>query len=223
LESLKSPERAELPYQNRAGLIQPDNFGHSLGRAIMKILDILMFLDKPGRKQSAGQIRVKLKDINQLFNSMDPSPFTEKDLDEDAEAFIESWAFEYPISSPISLHIITEQALSPDKGAKFISDAIHNFYKYKAHLKMREFKLLMREGRVGFLIGIFFLFMCFVASEILVKIEHKTVVDFLREGFLIVGWVSMWKPIQIYLYEWWPLLRKARIYIKLSNMKISIN
>lgn len=36
-------------------------------------------------------ISVKLRDINQLFNSMDPSPFIEKDLDDKAEEFIVGW------------------------------------------------------------------------------------------------------------------------------------
>jgi hypothetical protein len=40
-------------------------------------------------------IRLKLRDMNQLFNSMDPSPFIEKDLDDDAEEFIVSWAQEF--------------------------------------------------------------------------------------------------------------------------------
>ena len=36
-------------------------------------------------------ISLKLRDMSQLFNSMDPSPFIEKDLDDDAEEFIVSW------------------------------------------------------------------------------------------------------------------------------------
>ena len=37
-------------------------------------------------------ISLKLRDVHQLFNSMDPSPFIEKDLDDDAEEFIVGWA-----------------------------------------------------------------------------------------------------------------------------------
>ena len=37
-------------------------------------------------------ISLNLRDLNQLFNSMDPSPFLEKDLDDDAEDFIVGWA-----------------------------------------------------------------------------------------------------------------------------------
>jgi hypothetical protein len=43
--------------------------------------------------------------MNQLFNSMDPSPFIEKDLDDDAEEFIVSWAQEFPHNAPVKLRI----------------------------------------------------------------------------------------------------------------------
>jgi hypothetical protein len=50
-------------------------------------------------------ISLKLRDMNQLFNSMDPSPFIEKDLDDDAEEFIVSWAQEFPHNAPVKLRI----------------------------------------------------------------------------------------------------------------------
>ena len=54
-------------------------------------------------------ISLKLRDTNQLFNSMDPSPFIEKDLDDDAEEFIVSWAQEFSLSVPIKLRIHLDQ------------------------------------------------------------------------------------------------------------------
>jgi len=41
-----------------------------------------------------------------------------------------------------------------------------------------------------------------------------------RESLTIAGWVAMWRPMQIYLYDWWPLLRRSRIYAKLSHMPV---
>ena len=40
----------------------------------------------------------------------------------------------------------------------------------------------------------------------------------LRESLNIAGWVAMWRPMQIYLYDWWPPRRTARIYSTLSRM-----
>ena len=34
--------------------------------------------------------------------------------------------------------------------------------------------------------------------------------------------VAMWRPMQIYLYDWWPLLRRSRIYAKLSHMPVEV-
>ncbi len=188
----------------------------------MNLVNIFLKFDRKSKKTFPGLIKVSLRDVNQLFNSMDPSPFEEQDIDADAEAFIESWAFEYPSVATLSLEIIVEQEPSPTKNIEFINKAIHNFYKHKAEIKGREFRQLMREGRVALLVGFFFLGLCFLASELLGKLDSQTFARFLGEGLLIVGWVSMWKPIQIYLYDWWPLLRKARIYAKMSRMKISL-
>jgi hypothetical protein len=49
------------------------------------------------------RIEVFVDRIEQLFNSMDPSPFREKDLDRNADEFIVSWAQEFPLREPVSL------------------------------------------------------------------------------------------------------------------------
>ena len=42
-----------------------------------------------------GLIELRLNNVGQPFNTMDPSPFHERDLDHDAEEFILSWAREH--------------------------------------------------------------------------------------------------------------------------------
>jgi hypothetical protein len=53
-----------------------------------------MIRDIKVRKRAPHRIEIFVDKIEQLFNSMDPSPFHEKDLDHDAEEFIVSWAQE---------------------------------------------------------------------------------------------------------------------------------
>jgi hypothetical protein len=43
-----------------------------------------------------------------------------------------------------------------------------------------------------------------------------------RESLTIAGWVAMWRPMQIYLYDWWPLRRRGKLYEKLSLMKVEV-
>jgi hypothetical protein len=35
-----------------------------------------------------------------------------------------------------------------------------------------------------------------------------------EEGLLIVGWVAMWRPLEIFLYDWRPIWRRCRLYAK---------
>ena len=58
---------------------------------------------------SSQRIKLKLRDLSQLFNSMDPSPFIEKDLDDEAEEFIVSWAEECSPHAQLDLRIYLER------------------------------------------------------------------------------------------------------------------
>jgi len=42
------------------------------------------------------QIELRIVELSELFNSMDPTPFHHRNLDPDAEDFLESWALGFP-------------------------------------------------------------------------------------------------------------------------------
>jgi hypothetical protein len=169
----------------------------------------------------AHYIRLKLHDVQQLFNSMDPSPFIEKDLDADAEEFIVSWAQEFPGDDPVRLHIYLEQWPAEDP-KELIKTAVHNYFSHRAEIADLEFHRLMEQGRSSLVIGLVFLSVCLALSHLLLSRTTSTWAIVAREGLTIAGWVAMWRPMQIYLYDWWPLRRRERIYEKLSHMPVEI-
>ncbi len=166
-------------------------------------------------------IKLKLRDINQLFNSMDPSPFIEKDLDNDAEEFIVSWAQEFPPDAPVSLRIYLEQ-WPAENPKELIRQAVHNYFAHRAKLTESEFRRLMRQGRTSLFIGLVFLAGCLILISTLLSGKTGTWAVMVRESLTIAGWVAMWRPMQIYLYDWWPLRRRGRIYTKLSHMPVDV-
>lgn len=166
-------------------------------------------------------IRMRLRDVNQLFNSMDPSPFIERDLDDDAEEFIVDWAQEFPPKAPVRLSIVLEQWPAEDP-KELIHQAVHNYFAHRARLTQLEFRSLMKQGRTSLVIGLAFLASCLVIIKTLLSGEEGAWASVLRESLTIAGWVAMWRPMQIYLYEWWPLRRRARIFVKLSHMSVDV-
>ena len=173
---------------------------------------------EPGHSHS---VKLNLRDINQLFNSMDPSPFIEKDLDDDAEEFIVSWAHEFPPNEPVKLSVQLEHWPIEDP-KELIQQAVHNHFAHRAELTNLEFRSLMQQGRTSLLIGLSCLATCLVISEALLHGAAGTWASISRESLTIAGWVAMWRPMQIYLYDWWPLRRRGRIFAKLSQMPVEV-
>src|SRR5215475_3988292 len=172
-------------------------------------------------KKTHHQIEVFVDRIEQLFNSMDPSPFQERDLDDDAEEFIVSWAQEFPRRDPVSLVIHVNQAPTQADAPHLVETAVHHYFAYRANLKRLELRHLLKEGRTSLFIGLTFLAACMITSQLLRR-QEGTIPIVLREGLIIAGWVAMWRPMEIFLYAWWPLLRKGRLYRKLSGIHVEV-
>ena len=43
-----------------------------------------------------------------------------------------------------------------------------------------------------------------------------------REGFVILGWVAIWKPFELILFDWYPVFDKIKLLKKLRDCEIDI-
>src|ERR1043166_9843396 len=125
-------------------------------------------------------IELNLRDINQLFNTMDPSPFHEKDLDHDAEEFILSWAQESHPHKPVDLIVHLEKLPEGQDARRLVEEAVHNYFAYRARLNQLEFKRLMKQGRMSLLVGLSFLGLCLLIIELVVIKTSATFPSFLK-------------------------------------------
>lgn len=169
---------------------------------------------------STHKLALRVHELGQLFNSLDPTPFLNKDLDPGAETFIEDWAFDY---SPKShFHITIHIEIWPEDGdpSMMLSAAIHNHFAYKAERTRSKLRNLLRQGRASMAVGIVFVTVCLIAADAIGSMGTHSGYNIARESLTIVGWVAMWRPMQIFLYDWWPVLRKIRLYERLCTAHI---
>jgi len=82
-----------------------------------------------------AKIELNLSRLSQLFNSLDPSPFRERDLDLDAEEYIVGSAEEIPRQRPLRLVIHLPADQIPDVGAADFNEAIHHYFAYRKQTK----------------------------------------------------------------------------------------
>jgi len=144
------------------------------------------------------RIEVFVDRIEQLFNSMDPSPFPDKDLDDDAEEFIVSWAQEFPQNDPLSLAIQVNQLPASANAQETVQTAVHNYFAYRMKLKHFELRRLLKRGRTSLLIGLAFLSACLLTSQMLVRRCPGTLSILVRESLTIADWVAVWRPLEIF-------------------------
>ena len=168
------------------------------------------------------RIELRLRELGQLFNSMDPTPFHHKDLDPDAEEFIESWALEFPPDSRFQITVHLEKMPPEGDPTALVTEAIHNYFSYEAELARRELKQLMQQGRASLIIGLAFLAACLLVADATARFTTGTFLTIVRESLTIGGWVAMWRPLQIFLYDWWPLARRRNIYRNLGRALIHV-
>jgi hypothetical protein len=168
-------------------------------------------------------IEVHVTELKQLFNAIDPSPFREKDLDLNAEEFIVSWARELPGDATLALLVYLDRPAGLPEEPAILRDAIREFFGQRAETSRRRLRQLFRVGRTSLVIGITFLAASLLVGDVIASaLRERGIGELLRESLLIGGWVAMWRPMEVFLYDWWPIRAEARLFDRLSAMPVRI-
>ena len=172
---------------------------------------------------SPGVIEVHLQTAEQLFNSFDPSPFHDRDLDEEAERYIVGWAREIKRTVRLQLIVTLPDAARNTVVAQHIPDAIHNYFNNRALRAKQELRELLRIGWRSLAIGLAVLLACFLAIQYMSSaLSQSTAGRLMEQSLLILGWVANWRPLEIFLYDWWPIRRRLVLLRRLAEMPVEV-
>lgn len=184
--------------KDRGGNFGPNDEHHF--QVVIKPSLQVMLLSYEKNHPPIHQIELRIIELSELFNSMDPTPFHHRNLDPDAEDFLESWALGFAQDSHFKI-IVHIEKMPQENPSSLVAEAIHNYFEYKSERSKSNLRQLLLEGRVSLLIGLGFLGMCLLGADILAaSFTNNTFLRLLKESLLIGGWVAMWRPIQIFLY-----------------------
>jgi len=168
-------------------------------------------------------IEVHVGELKQLFDAIDPSPFRERDLDPKAVEFIVGSAKELPGNASLALVVdLDREAGLPDEAA-VLRDAIHEFFGHRAETHRQRLRELFRVGRTSLVIGLIALAAAIALGDFLATLlRGSRIGGIVRESLTIGGWVAMWRPLEVFLYDWWPIQNEARLSDRLAVMPIRI-
>src|SRR6202045_2556439 len=171
---------------------------------------------------AANTIEIRIEKIAQLFHSLDPFPYREKDLDDDVEEFIVGWARELRPDKPLRIivHLPETEASTPE--AHDLGVAFAQYFGYRARVIGLDLNELFSAGRRAMAIGFTVLSFSVITGETVVNLAPGPMGRVIEESLLIFGWVANWRPIEIFLYDWWPTVGRRNLYQRLSAAHVKL-
>ena len=165
---------------------------------------------------ATATVRVHVRSLAQLFNSLDPSPFWDRDLDPTAAQFIED-EFREKLSAHtwhLDVHVLDGAELATDLQA-----AVEHYYVRlagSARLRLRE---NLRVTQIALLGGTAIFLACMTLRQLLSGISASR---FINEGLIVLAWLALWRPTEALVYGWVPLYRQRRLYQRLAAIRVTV-
>jgi len=166
-------------------------------------------------------IEVHVTDLMMLFNPVDPAPLRQRDLDPRIEVFIIQARRDLPRDAAVSLLIRADHVGGGHQLGE-ISDAVHAFFAGRARSSRQRLRQLFRIGRTSLAIGLPVLVLFTGVAQLIAAHFASTFGQVLHNGLAIGGWVAMWRPLEVFLYDWWPIRADAHRFDRLAAMPVRI-
>jgi len=167
-------------------------------------------------------IDLKVRHSLQLFDGRDPAPFRERDLDDDAVEYLLGAVEEIPRTHPLAIVVTISDEPEPRLAPDVIAEAVRSHFIYEQERTARRLREHLHRGQLFLGSGLAALVVFLTLAELAVALPAGPPREILREGLVITGWVAMWRPLEVLLYDWWPLIDQRRHIRRILDAPVSI-
>ena len=172
-------------------------------------------------KHDQHVIHLKIRSLDTIFDARDPEALETRRLNPEWRNYILDVIDTRPRRVP--LHLYLEWSTKKSKKAKArITTILRKRLRDHEYFLDRKIKENFRIGRIFLLLGLVVLFFFIGLSRITEQLPLGEFHFAFQEGFLIIGWVALWRPVEILLYEWWPITTERRKIRRLLAGKITL-
>jgi hypothetical protein len=173
------------------------------------------------RTEGAPLIQLRLQSESQFFDSLDPTPGPGKDLAPRVEEYLVESLSELRSAAPPLLEIHWDASSRVPGDSAYLEAAIRGHFLRRSRVLQRQLRDLLRRGLMSLVIGLGFLVAVVGAAQVVGRMLDNTAWGpLIRESLLILGWVAMWRPLEIFLYDWWPIMGARRLHERLGRATV---
>lgn len=170
-----------------------------------------------------GLIELSVDVPSELFQSLDVAPVRRRRLAPDVADYIVECANELPDAAALRIVVRLPAEHIAAGHADDLGPAIQHFFGVQAELERRRRRELFRSGRHELAISIAVLLVCLSISWLMERSGYESGFSrILRESLVIIGWVIVWKPAELFFYEWLPIRAQRKLYDRLARAQATV-
>jgi len=174
-------------------------------------------------RRRKGQIDLRVDDPQQLLDMLDPFPFRERGLDREVDDYVREHALDVPPDTSLAIIVHLPSAQVEGPLAQSLPAVFRQHFQNRAERGSRELTHLFAEGRKALVIGVIVLGLCLLVGQSLVNLfPQSRLAGVVMEGLVILGWVANWRPMEIFLFDWWPLVQERRLFDRLAKAPVTV-
>jgi len=176
----------------------------------------------PRRRNASATIDIRLDRADQLFHALDPHARLHRHIDERIEQFVIEEARRLPRRAPIRVRLFVENEEAQAAGRTDAGRALRAHFAYRARLENENLHDLLLRGAFSLAVGMLVLAICLRIGPWIGSYTKETTGNFVDTAFQIIGWAANWRPVEIFLYDWWPVAEDRRLYRRLAGAHVEL-
>jgi hypothetical protein len=168
-----------------------------------------------------AEIILKLENVDQMLIVPRDVFYGKRMLNHNVEEFLIEESEKHPYRTAIYLKVYLHP--NPLDKSGEIETAIHQHFAYRKNKSLKQLSRTLQLGWRSLLIAILFLSLLVSFTLIVIRQMPEGGLSIIfREILIILGWVALWRPADLLLYEWRQFKRDANLFERLEGCKIEV-
>jgi hypothetical protein len=160
---------------------------------------------------------VRVDSMEQLFDNRDPAPFRDRDLDPGLVEYLLDAARDLIHAGPFRVEFWLG---TPPPGD--VTHAVREYFQHEIDRTDRQRREQVRAGLIGLAIAIAVVIVLITVAGVVERRFTGTLGTALREALVISGWVLMWRPLEVLVYDRIAWARNRRILQSIRDAVIAV-
>jgi len=173
----------------------------------------------PHSVNNRNVVEVQARSIDDLFSRFDPAALSGRSISPDVDSYIVGQLIKFTDESAVSLHI----NLPADEASygHIVQQAFRHHYALSSARCRAELKQHFRDAGFMLLKGVIFALVLIGIAHVVAEIAERVYINKIVAGLSLIVWVSLWKPIDMLIYEWIPIMDKVKLHDRLDGCEVT--